>query len=246
MGRRSYVGHYPRSVEVYAEGVYNLDPVLKPGLQWLRSGANGQPASVSLLSGISGWRNQAYYREFLFEYDIRHVLGVVFPVGSTLGLEMMCLGFHRDHEAQPFSTEEVGRLQEFVPVIQSVTSNLAFRDPVTSSGAVLDAVADSDAGMGFVVLDEDLLVRHANRHGLTQLVRYKEAACRSAQSASVFGEIRQQLMYLAPAVGSRGRFTVAMPRENHGMSCQLDIDVRVFRDIDARIYGSSGSRVGQS
>ncbi len=236
VGRRSYVGHHPRSVEVYAEGVYNLDPVLKPGLQRLRSGANGQRASVSLLSGIPGWRDQAYYREFLFEYDIRHVLGVVFPVRSTLGSEMMCLGFHRAHEAQPFSTEEVGRLQELVPVIQSVISNLAYRDSVPLSGAVLDAVADSDAGMGFVVLDEDLLVRHANRHGLTQLGLYEEAACRSAQSASVFGEIRQRLMYLAPAAGSRGRFTVAMPRENHGNSCQMDIDVRAFRDIDARIY----------
>jgi DNA-binding CsgD family transcriptional regulator len=236
VGRRVYVGHHPRSVEVYAEGVYNLDPVLKPGLQWLRSGADGQNASVSLLSGIPGWRDQAYYREFLLEYDIRHVLAVVFPVRSTLGSEMMCLGFHRAHEAQPFSTEEVGKLHELVPVMQSVITNLAFRDSIALSSTVLDSVADSCAGMGFVILDEDLLVRHANRRGLTQLGLYAGASCRSAQSASVFGEIRQRLMCLEPAAGPRGRFTVAMPREDCGISGQLDIEVRAFRDIDARIY----------
>ena len=99
VGRRSYVGHHPRSVEVYVEGVYNLDPVLKPSLQWLHSGAADQGAYVSLLSQIPGWHDQAYYREFLFEFNIRHVLGVVIPVRSALGAEMFCLGFHRAHEA---------------------------------------------------------------------------------------------------------------------------------------------------
>ena len=43
-------------------------------------------------------------------------------------------------------------------------------------------------------------------------------------------------MYLAPAAGCRGRFTVAMPQEHCGISCQLDIEVRAFRDVDARNY----------
>ncbi len=236
VGRRSYVGHHPRSVEVYAEGVYNLDPVLKPGLQWLRSGADGQNAFVTLLSGIPGWRDQAYYRDFLFEYDIRHVLALAVPVRSTLGSEMMCLGFHRAHEAQPFSIVEVERLQELVPVIQSVISNLAYRESVTLSGSVLDSVFDSYAGMGFVILDEDLLVRHANRRGLTQLGLYGDAACRNSQAANVFGELRQRLIGVAPGIGPLGRFTLEIPQANCGMPCQLDIEVRAFRDVDARTY----------
>lgn len=187
VGRRWYVGHRPRSVEVYAEGVYNLDPVLKPGLQWLRCGAAGQNAFVTLFSGIPGWRDQTYYRDFLIKYDIRHVLALAVPVRSTLGAEMMCLGFHRAHEAQPFSTVQIERLQKLVPVIHSVISNLAYRESVTLSGSVLDSVSDSYAGMGLLILDQNLLVGHPNRRGLTQLGLYGDAGCRNSQAANVFG-----------------------------------------------------------
>src|SRR5450755_1799078 len=131
VGRRCYVGDQPRGVEAYADGFYNLDPVVQPSLQWLRSGADGRGAFVTLLSCTPGWRDQAYYKQFLKPFDIGHVLAVAVPVRSELGAEIMCLGFHRAHEAQPFSGEEVGRLRELVPVIQAVLSNLAYREAVT-------------------------------------------------------------------------------------------------------------------
>ena len=235
VGRRCYIGDHPRSVEVYAEGVYNLDPVLKPSLQWLHSGTADQGAYVSLLSQIPGWHDQAYYREFLFEFDIRHVLAVAVPVRSALGSEMICLGFHRAHEAEPFCSDEVRLLQSLAPLIQSVICNLAHREAVTLSGTILDTVCDCHAGLGFVILDDDLLVRHANRRGLMQLGLY-DSGGQGIQAASVFGELRQRLLDVESGVGRRGRFTLPVSQPNIQMPLQLDVDVRAFRASDYRTY----------
>jgi len=234
VGRRSYVGHYPRSVEVYAEGVYNLDPVLKPSLQWLHSGSADQGAYVSLLSQIPGWHDQAYYREFLFEFNIRHVLAVAVPVRSALGSQMFCLGFHRTHEAQPFCSDQVRQLQALVPLIQTVICNLAYRESVALSGTILDTVCDCHAGLGFVILDDDLLVRHANRRGLMQLGLY-ESGSRGMQAAGVLGELRQRLLDIEAGVGRRGRFTLPISQPHLHMPSQLDVDVRTFR-ANSRTY----------
>ena len=189
---------------------------------------------MSLLSQIPGWHDQAYYREFLFEFDIRHVLAVAVPVRSALGSEMICLGFHRAHEAQPFCIDEVRQLQALVPLIQSVICNLAYREAVALSGTILDTVCDCHAGPGFVILDDDLLERHANRRGLMQLGLY-ESRGPGIQAASVFGELRQRLLDVESGAGQRGRCTLPVSQPNMHMPLQLDVDVRAFR-ANSRTY----------
>lgn len=247
VGRRCYIGSNPRSVDVYVEGVYNVDPVLQPSLRWMRSGSDGQGAFVTLLSAIPGWRDNAYYQQFLRPFDIGHVLAVAVPVRSVLGGEMMCLGFHRAHEAQPFTPGEVGRLRELVPVVQAVLSNLAYREAVNLSGTLLDAVSDAGTGMGFVVLDEDLLVRHANGRGLQQLGLYDVRLRDAAQRSGVFGELRQRLLRMPCAAGHRGHFTLATADLVTGRSHSLDVDVRVYRSSDGQVHyllvtGETGER----
>jgi DNA-binding CsgD family transcriptional regulator len=246
VGRRCYIGSNPQSVDVYVEGVYNVDPVLQPSLRWMRSGADGQGAFVTLLSAIPGWRDNAYYQQFLKPFDIGHVLAVAVPVRSVLGGEMMCLGFHRAHQARPFSPGEVGRLRELVPVVQAVLSNLAYREAVTLSGTLLDAVSDAGSGMGFVILDEDLLVRHANRRGLEQLGLYDVRVRETAQRSGIFGELRQRLMRLPTSAGHRGHFTLAAT-DASGRSRSLDVEVRIYRSVDGHtqyllITSESGER----
>lgn len=229
VGHRAYVGSNPRSVDVYVEGVYNDDPLLQPSLRWMRSGADGQGAFVTLLSGIPGWRDNAYYQKFLQAFDIGHVLALAVRVRSVLGSETMCLGFHRACEAHPFSPGEVDRLRELVPVVQAVLSNLAYREAVSLSGTLLDAVSDAGSGMGFVVLDEDLLVRHANRRGLEQLGLYDVRVREAAQRSGTFGELRQRLLRLPAEPGRGGRFTLGGTDVVTGRSRPLDVDVRVYR-----------------
>lgn len=247
VGRRAYVGSNPGSVDAYVEGIYNNDPIVQPSLRWMRSGANGQGAFVTLLSGIPGWRENGYYQRFLQSYDIGHVLAVAVPVRSVLGAEMMCLGFHRALEAHPFSPAEVGRMRELVPVVQSVLSNLAYREAVTLSGTLLDAVSDAGSGLGFVVLDEDLLVRHANRRGLEQLGLYDVRVREAAQRSGIFGELRQRLLRMPAAEGHRAHFALATVDVATGRSQSLDVEVRVYRAPDGQtqyllITSESGER----
>jgi DNA-binding CsgD family transcriptional regulator len=148
---------------------------------------------------------------------------------------MICLGFHRAHEAEPFCGDEVRQLQSLAPLIQSVICNLAHREAVTLSGTILDTVCDCHAGLGFVILDDDLLVRHANRRGLMQLGLY-ESGGQGIQAASVFGELRQRLLDVGPGAGQGGRFTLPVSQPNIPMPLQLDVDVRALRASDSRTY----------
>jgi DNA-binding CsgD family transcriptional regulator len=235
VAHRAYIGSHPRSVDVYVEGVYNDDPILQPSLRWMRSGMDGQGAFVTLLSGIPGWRDNAYYQKFLKSFDIGHVLALAVRVRSVLGAETMCLGFHRACEAHAFSPGEVARLRELVPVVQAVLSNLAYREAVSLSGTLLDAVSDSGTGMGFVVLDEDLLVRHANRRGLEQLALYDCRMREAAQRSGIFGELRQRLLRQPANAGQCHRFTLGGTDLATGRARSLDVAVRGYRAVDGHM-----------
>ena len=235
-GRQSYVGKCPESADVYVEGVYNDDPVVQPSLRSLRSASERRPTTVTLLSTIPGWQDSAFYQKFLKPFDIGHVLSVAVPVRSVLGSELMCLGFHRSHDAQPFSSTEVDRLRDLVPVIQAVLSNLAYREAVTLSGTVFDAVSDHGRGMGFVVLDEDLIVRHANHRGLTQIGVYRHAQGKCALASDSLGELRRHIMRVPAGVGPRGSLNLVVPHPETSSLCTVNVDVRGFRAVDGRTY----------
>ena len=104
------------------------------------------------------------------------------------------------------------------------------------SGTLLDAVSNHGGGMGFVVLDEDLMVRHANGCGLAQLGLCQNGPRTSAAGSDIFGELRQQLLRAPLGVGPRGRFSLAVPHIESGLLHPFDVDVRAFRSIDGRTY----------
>lgn len=234
--RSCYEGKTPESLDFYLDGYYEHDPIMQPTLQWLRSGGDGRGASVTLLSGLPGWRDQSYYKQFLRPFDIGHVLAVVVPVRTLIRIELMCLGFHRGHEAEPFSSTETRRLQELMPLLQTVLSNLAYREAMQVSDAVLEAVSDSGSGIGFVVLDEDLLVRNANHRGLSQLGLYRTNADAHTLSSNVFGELRQRLLRLGPEEKRACKFTLSLVEPGSARLAALEVDVRTFKTPDGRLH----------
>lgn len=234
--RDCYVGSTPECLAAYLDGYYEFDPLLTSSLRWLRSGGEDQSAFVTLLSGFPGWRDLSYYRQFLRPYDIGHVLAILVPVRALNRGELMCVGFHRAHEAPPFSASETGRLRGLLPVLQTVLSNLAYREAMQLSGTVLEAVADSGPGTGFVVLDEDLLVRHANQRGLAELGLYRPGMCASNARSRILGELRERLLAQPTGAAGRTRFTIGIPDAASSRCTALELEVRTFRAIDGRTH----------
>jgi len=234
LGRHCYLGRTPRSIETYAEGAYQLDPLVRTSLQFPRWPCAGDAPYVALLSAVAGWRDSAYDREFLKPFDIGHILGVGVPVGSMLRAEMLCLGFHRPPEAAPFTDLEIARLRSLVPAIQSVLLNLAYREAEALSGLFLETLSDGDRSVGLIALDEDLVVRHANARGMAHLGLDRVAAALpgSPQRSETLGELRERLLRspLAPSASSRTvlRFTHGGP---FGRDV-IDVQVRAFTSVD--------------
>ena len=131
-----------------------------------------------------------------------------FPVNRS---ELICLGFHRPHHADGFSEGEVRLLRDLMPLLQTVLTNLAFRDVMHLSEQVEQAMSDSGAAVGFVVLDEDLMVCHANQSGLSQLGLYRQKGTSLDDRRGVFGELRERLMHVPFVDGRRETFTMGIP-----------------------------------
>lgn len=231
--RDFYRGDAPESVEAYRSGYYEMDPLIAGGLRTMRAQSTDRGAFVGLLSSLPGWRDTSYYSRFLRRYDVGHVVGVLVPVRTVNRSELVCLGFHRRHEADGFADREVRLLRDLMPLLQTVLTNLAFRDAMHLSEQVEQALSDSVAGVGFVVLDEDLLVCHANQRGLSELGLYRPGAAAKSYHG-IFGELRERLMRMPFADGCRESFTLGVPGLGSAAFATVNVEVRTFRSFDGR------------
>lgn len=234
VGKRSYVGARPWSVEAYAERYFRVDPlVVGPELRLLRIANDDAMARVAALPAIGGWRDSDYYRRFLLPSDITHVLGITVPFRSTLGRQLLCLGFHRRHAEAPFGPAESALLRQMSPVVGSVLSGMAAREALSISGVLCERLVGTHPSRGFLVLDEDLMVLHAGGSAMEDLgLRASRDSERGRPGGSLLGELRQRLLAAAPMPGAPAiRFTLARP----GAATALEIDIEtVVTDSGAR------------
>lgn len=227
-GQYSYRGPEPDSLETYLnQGLFAADPCVSLSV------ADGQPnnegAKIVHLSRINGWRGGNYEANFLVPHGLVDVVGVVVPVRSALEASTMCIGFHRLHDDPEFQVAQAARLRFLMPALESVLTNLAYSESLTLSGTVLDVIAQTGNDTGFVVLDDDLTVRHANRLGLQHLNllsddRQKAVVVRS----EAFGDIRERLLHSIDRGIPCGHFTLR--------PSDIDVDVSSFEGPGGQAY----------
>ncbi|MFC3052105.1 helix-turn-helix domain-containing protein [Kordiimonas pumila] len=168
-GARDYVGDAPRSVDVYLEeGLYIRDPVMRPAINWL----NGKAAAPTILTGSieATTVHDAVYRDsFLLPYNIGHVVALAVPISTGLETQLACVGFHRRHMDKGFLPEQINYFQRLGPAIRSALYGLACRESIQLSDALAVAARESGVDMGYLILDEDLVVRNGNARGLDDM-----------------------------------------------------------------------------
>jgi DNA-binding CsgD family transcriptional regulator len=234
VGHRAQLGDANRSaVEDYAEGLYTVDPMVRPALESLHARTLPRTGSMHLLEDVAGWRDLASYRRFLERFDIGHVLAVAVPAQTSCGPQVLCLGFHRPVRAAPFSPGDTARLRRLIPPLQAVLSNLAHTEAERLTGRVLDELVECGAGTGLMVLDQDLRLRHANRRMLAELGAESDRS--GGLGADGFGALRKRLLDSPPPAGTSVR-TVLELGGGGTRPRRLEIEIRTFRNGDGGIY----------
>ncbi len=220
LGRQTYLGDENKlATDIYAaDGLYIDDPLLKPKLEWLQSGADQCGTALTLLSRVPDWRDHSTYSRFLHRFDVGHVLAVAIPTITALGRQIFCIGLHRSERAAPFADADVDRLQGFMPVVESVVCSIAYQEAMRLSATVINELSDECGGMGLILLDHDLQIRHVNRRAMEQL-----RAC-----DALIGAIRKKLLDALPiaAMDYIARLTVDDHGSNH--PCRINMRVQMF------------------
>lgn len=226
--RQTYLGDENRlATDAYAaDGLYVDDPLLQLTFEWLQSRSDRCATALTLLSQVPDWREHITYSRFLCRFDIGHVLAVAIPASTVLGREMLCLGLHRPQQAPPFSHEDVGRLEGFMPIVRSALLNLAHQEAARLSGTAVDALSDAGGGLGLALLDQDLQIRQANRHALEQF-----RAC-----GSLIGAIRNRLLDAAPKAGTETEALLSISDPCAEPARSVKMQARTFHGTDSHVF----------
>jgi DNA-binding CsgD family transcriptional regulator len=194
--RQAYIGKYPQSLDAYVEGEYRRDIVVTPAFNSVREygAVRGQ---ISLMSAVPGWRKSDFYRQFLKPFDIGHILGFTLPVPSLLGNDLVCIGFHRSHNAPAYDRHDLGRLKRLAPLMRSVLCNLVWSDAISLADTI-NATLGND-GVGLVLLDDDLMIQRTNSQALLQLGSDDKTSAALGRPHQLLGDLREYLLNLPPS-----------------------------------------------
>lgn len=197
IGQVRHVGVGQRAIAEYGDGLYSIDPMVRPTLDWLRSAAPVPDVGIRVLSEIDGWRDGSIYRRFLERFDIEHVLAVAVPIRTVLGPQCVCIGFHRGKGQPPFAAADLDHLRRYVPVLQPVISCIVHDEAVELCGALYKAESES-ALHGYLVVDEDLRVRHASASAVRRFGFDIHGRGCNGRGTQMLGELRQRLLAAVP------------------------------------------------
>lgn len=227
-GVHDYVGDTPNSIEVYLQDqLYDRDPVMQPAIRWLNEGLEGRSVPAILTGSVEAnlGHDRLYRESFLRPYDIGHVVAIAVPMKTGLETQLACLGFHRGHSDKGFRPDQIAYFRSLAPAIQSTLFGVACREAIQVSEAITQAAQQSGLDMGYLVLDEDLVVRNGNARGLRDLGL---VGSRTGLSP-LLGDIKQRLLEVAMDEGGQ----LCLKGQQSG---SVNIHVRSFRSASGDPY----------
>lgn len=224
-GANSYVGHKPASVSVYLDEFHKLDPVMRPAMDWLEDPKRPLPNMLTGSFKRSLEQNSYYGSSFLQPFDIGHVVAFVLPMNTAFETQLACVGFHRRPEDPAFTAEQIGFFQRLGPAIRSVLYVLAAKEAITLSETIAMAAREAGAGFGFLIFDEDLVIRNGNARGMEDI----GVGGRDQQASSLLGEIKQRLLSCDRSEGATVTFRCDSPKP-------VEVEIRNFHAADGRLF----------
>jgi len=224
-GASSYVGHKPASVDVYLDEFHTQDPVMRPAIDWLENPTGQIPNILTGSFKRNLGKNSDYSNRFLQPYDIGHVVAFVLPMNTAFETQLACIGLHRRHEDAAFQPDQIAWFQRLGPAIRSVLYVLACREAVTLSETIALAMKEMGTDIGFMILDEDLVVRNGNIRGLEDI----GVGSADRHGSALLGEIKQKLLSCDRLEGGSFTFRCDGPKP-------VEVEVRHFHTSDGRLF----------
>lgn len=224
-GANSYVGHKPASVSVYLDEFHKLDPVMRPAMDWLEDPKRPLP---NLLTGSfkRNLEHDSYYgNRFLLPFEIGHVVAFVLPMNTAFETQLACVGFHRRPEDPAFHADQIAWFQRLGPAIKSVLYVLACKEAITLSETIAMAARETGGDSGFLIFDEDLVIRNGNARGMEDI----GVGGPDQRGSSLLGEIKQKLLSCDRADGSVVTFQHDVPKP-------IEVEIRNFHSADGRLF----------
>jgi DNA-binding CsgD family transcriptional regulator len=237
IGASRYIGGRPDAVDAYMDGLYRLDPVIQPAIHALNDAGQRVPSVTSASFEMPKYDDR-YASIFLKPFDIGHVMAVAVPFETEFSTQLSCIGLHRPYGDRPFLPEHLAWFKRLVPALSSVLHTITCLETLEISRALIHVTNRQNGELGYVILDEDLVVRSANAAGVDAF------GLGGSAHASILGDVKELLLRDPPADGASRRLT---PREN-GQPV-AEIEVQGFRSGNDRphyLVTSAGSAVRSS
>lgn len=227
VGDGQYLGSRPQALKAYVDGLYELDPVIRPMIRLL----DEHPPRVSQATFTSFDREylngDPYAETFLKPYDIGHVMAIAIPVRADFTTQMACLGFHRSYGDAPFLPKDLTRLQKLTPALHAVFRGLASREALDIWRVMNEAIKCQRGDFSYLILGEDLTIRSASEDALGNA----GAGKLELMEPWVLCAIKQELQIRPPAPGARRHFVT-----NMGDGSVIEIELRGVLANEARTY----------
>ncbi|ABQ67133.1 MULTISPECIES: helix-turn-helix transcriptional regulator [Sphingomonadales] len=224
-GAHSYVGHKPGSVGVYLDEFHKLDPVMRPAMDWLDDPKRPLPNMLTGSFKRILEQNSYYGSSFLQPFDVGHVVAFVLPMNTAFETQLACVGFHRRLDDPAFSADQIGWFERLGPALRSVLYVLAAKEAITLSETIAMAAKEAGNDFGFLIFDEDLVIRNANARGMEDI----GVGGADGRGSSLLGEIKQKLLGCDRSEGGALTFRADMPKP-------VEVEIRNFHSADGRLF----------
>ncbi|MDR6832437.1 MULTISPECIES: helix-turn-helix transcriptional regulator [unclassified Sphingopyxis] len=220
IGASRYIGGRPDAVDAYVDGLYRMDPVIQPAIDAL-SQLDNRSCSISSTSFEQPEFDDLYASVFLKPFDIGHVMALAVPMETDFDLQLNCLGFHRPYGESPFLPEQVAWFKRLAPALVSALQTIARCETLEISRALIGISGRQAGTVGYLVLDEDLVVRSANASGVALF------GLDHPSSDNLLGNVKELLLRDPPTDGDS---RALMP---HDRAVPVsEIEIRGFRSGD--------------
>jgi DNA-binding CsgD family transcriptional regulator len=177
--RSLFVGPIEEGVRTYIRSEFRHDPLLSAEANRLHCMSQMESREIDQ----ECCEEMRLWRAFLMTSQVRDCLGLTIPVETAIGRRRLALTFHRGIPDEIFHERDVNLLSSVVPALRTVLSNLVLTEASLIANQIMSALADAN-GVGFVLFDEGMNIRHANERGISSLSRGNEPRATGAKNSA--------------------------------------------------------------
>lgn len=197
-GLNRYIGRHPAVMSDFFNKFHPLCPWTRSVTKQLKESDHVDELLFADSFPNAIERDLNWRDNFLAHYGIVHFAGILLPIYLPFETHVAAFAFHRPREDPAFSPAEIEYIQRVSLAIKPTLHMIASAQARAMSQAIEIAYNKIDEKLGFLILDEDLMIRHANARGMKDA----NASSPSPPGSKLLGEVKKNLLSFNQNSGS--------------------------------------------